>query len=132
MCAIIKEMPTIKYRIQLTDKEKKLKALVSKGASPARTIMRANILLASDRNGKKPMKVEEVSKAFHVSPSTIQKVRAGFSENGLELTVTRKKQSTSPVAAKVTEKVEAHIIVLACSKTPKGYDRWAVRLLADK
>ena len=39
-------MPKQKYNIALTLKEqKKLKAIVSKGVSPARTIRRANLLL---------------------------------------------------------------------------------------
>ena len=58
-------MPSIKYLIELSDEDrKKLEGIVKKGTSPARTIMRANILLASDRNGKKPMTVDEVSIAF--------------------------------------------------------------------
>lgn len=94
--------------------------------------MRANILLASDRNGKKPMTVEEVSIAFHVSSTTIQKVRAEFAEQGLEACLARKKRKTPPVPAKVTREVEAHIIALACAEPPQGYSRWTVRLLADK
>lgn len=57
-------MPTIKYMIELTDHDrKKLKAIVNKGKSSARAIKRANILLASDRGGKRPMTVREVSAA---------------------------------------------------------------------
>lgn len=43
-------MPTTKYIIELTEADRKcLTDIVKKGNSPARTIMRANILLASDR-----------------------------------------------------------------------------------
>ena len=28
--------------------------------------------------------------------------------------------------------VEAHLIALSCSKAPKGFTRWSLRLLADK
>jgi hypothetical protein len=28
--------------------------------------------------------------------------------------------------------VEAHLIALACSDPPDGYDRWTLRLLADR
>ncbi len=126
-------MPAIKYLIELTKEErKKLENTVSKGSSPARTIMRANILLASDRNSNKPMTVEETSAAFHVSATTVQKVRACYAEQGLESTLKRKKRVTPPVPAKVTGDVEAHIIALACTDPPEGYSRWTVRLLADK
>jgi hypothetical protein len=28
--------------------------------------------------------------------------------------------------------IEAHQIALACGEVPKGYDKWSLRLLADK
>jgi len=136
LCDIIKEevhMPSIKYLIELSDKDrKKLEGIVKKGTSPARTIMRANVLLASDRKGKKPMTVEEISIAFHVSTTTVQKVRTEFAEHGLAVCLARKKRKTPPVPAKVTGEVEAHIIALACADPPEGYRRWTIRLLADK
>jgi len=126
-------MPSIKYLIELSDEDrKKLEGIVKKGTSPARTIMRANILLASDRNGKKPMTVDEVSIAFRVSNTTVQKVRTEYAAYGLEACIERKKRATPPVPAKVTGDVEAHIIALACTDPPEGYSRWTVRLLADK
>lgn len=43
-------MPSFKYVIELSDQDKTtLLDIVQKGASPAQTILRANILLASDR-----------------------------------------------------------------------------------
>lgn len=42
-------MPAIKYRVNLTDKERsQLQAMVRKGTSGARTLTRARILLKSD------------------------------------------------------------------------------------
>ena len=58
-------MASIKYVIELSVEEKEqLKAIVSKGAESARTILRANILLASDRNNKKHLTVVEMAEAF--------------------------------------------------------------------
>lgn len=126
-------MPSIKYMIELTDQDrKKLKAIVNKGKSSARAIKRANILLASDRGAKRPMTVSEVSAAFDVSATTVQKVRTQYAEHGLKGTIERRRRKTPPVAAKVTGEVEARIIALACSEPPEGYARWTVRLLADK
>ena len=126
-------MPSIKYVIELSAEEKaKLMELVSKGKSPARTILRANILLASDRGNKKYMTVSEISKAYHTTPTTVKNVRASHCEKGLEATINRKKRETPPVPAKVTGEVEAHIIALACGEPPEGYSKWSLRLLAER
>ena len=126
-------MPSIKYMIELSDQDKAtLLDIVKKGARTARTILRANILLASDRRNETHMTVSEIAKAYHTTPTTVQTVRASYCDKGLEATVNRKKRETPPVPAKVTGEVEAHIIALACSDPPKGYSRWTLRLLADK
>lgn len=126
-------MPSLKYVIELSaEDEAALIDIVTKGKSPARTILRANILLASDRRTEKYMTVSEVSKAYHTTPTTAQTVRNSYCEKGLEATIKRKKRETPPVPAKVTEEVEAHVIALACGEPPEGYSRWTLRLLADK
>ncbi|MBP5388516.1 MAG: helix-turn-helix domain containing protein [Prevotella sp.] len=126
-------MPTQKYDVNLSATERKqLTKIVKSGKMPARTIMRANILLAVDRNGKSPMTVQEAALAFNTSATTVQKVRACYRERGLDATLNRKKRETPPVAAKVTGDVEARIIALACTDPPKGYAKWTLRLLADR
>jgi hypothetical protein len=59
-------------------------------------------------------------------------VRTSYANNGLATTLSRKKRATPPVAPKVTGDVEAHIIALACGNPPEGYEKWTLRLLADK
>lgn len=126
-------MPTQKYDVSLSTTERKqLTKIVKSGKMPARTIMRANILLAVDRNGKSPMTVQEAALAFNTSATTVQKVRACYGERGLDATLSRKKRKAPPVAAKVTGDVEARIIALACTDPPKGYAKWTLRLLADR
>jgi len=126
-------MPTFKYVIELSDQDKaELIDIVTKGESPARTILRANILLASDRRSEKYMTVSEISKAYHTTPTTVQNVRTSYCEKGLEGTINRKKRETPPIPAKVTGEVEAHVIALACGEPPEGYSKWTLRLLADK
>ena len=127
------QMPSVKYIIELSDTDRKtLQEIVTKGKSPAKAILRANILLASDRNNKKHMTVAEIAENYHTTPTTVQNVRISYVNNGLEATVSRKKRETPPVPAKVTGDVEAHIIALACSDPPEGYSKWTLRLLADK
>ena len=126
-------MPIQKYDVSLSATERKqLTKIVKSGKMPARTIMRANILLAVDQNGKSPMTVQEAAIAFNTSATTVQKVRASFAEKGIDATIARKKRETPPVEPKVTVDVEAHIIALACGEPPKGYARWTLRLLANK
>ena len=126
-------MPSIKYIIELTDADRKtLSDIISKGSSSAKTILRANILLASDRNATQRMTVAQIADVYHTTPTTVQNVRTSYVNIGLEATIYRKKRETPPVPAKVTGDVEAHIIALACSDPPEGYERWTVRLLADK
>ena len=126
-------MPSVKYVIELSNQEKvRLMEIVKKRNSPARTILRANILLASDKQNDKYMTVSEIANAYRTTPTTVQTVRASYCKKGLEATITRKKRETPPIPAKVTGEVEAHIIALACGQPPEGYSRWTLRLLADK
>ena len=126
-------MPSFKYIIELSVQDKEyLLDIVTKGTSSARTILRANILLFSDKNSDKYMTVAEIANVYHTTPTTVQNVRTSYCEKGLEATIRRKKRETPPVPAKVTGEVEAHIIALACGKPPQGYSRWSLRLLADK
>ena len=126
-------MPSIKYVIELSNQEKvRLMEIVKKGNSPARTILRANILLASDKQSDKYMTVSEIANAYRTTPTTVQTVRASYCKKGLEATITRKKRETPPIPAKVTGEVEAHVIALACGQPPEGYSKWTLRLLANK
>lgn len=126
-------MPAVKYVIELSEQDRsELIEIVKKGKSPARTILRANILLASDRRSGKHMTISEISKVYHTTPTTVHNVRVSYCEKGLKATIIRKKRETPPVPSKVTGDVEAHVIALSCSKAPEGYAKWTLRLLADK
>ena len=126
-------MASIKYVIKLSAEDKaKLTEIVTKGNRPARTILRANILLASDRQNEKYMTVSEISKVYHTTPTTVQNVRVSYCEKGLEATLQRKKRETPPVPAKVTGEVEAHVVALSCGEPPEGYSKWTLRLLANR
>ena len=99
-------MPSIKYVIELSNQEKiRLMEIVKKGNSPARTILHANILLASDKRNDKYMTVSEIANAYRTTPTTVQTVRASYCKKGLEATITRKKRETPPIPAKVTGEV---------------------------
>ena len=104
-------MPAAKYVIELSDQDKsKLNDIVTKGKSSARTILRNNILLASDRRSGKHMTIAEISKAYHTTPTMVNNVKVSYCEKGLKATINRKKPEIPPVPSKVTGDVEAHVI----------------------
>lgn len=126
-------MPSFKYVIELSDTDRSiLNDIVSKGTSSAKTILRANILLASDKNGKRYMTVAEIAEVYRTTPTTVQNVRTSYCEKGLDATISRKKRETPPVPAKITGDVEARVIALACGNPPEGYSKWTLRLLANQ
>lgn len=126
-------MPKKKYAIKLTENEcHELLKTIKCGTSPARVITRANILLASDASSGKPLTVAEVADRFNTTLTTVQNVRTDYAQLGLEGALHRKKRETPPVPAKVDGNLEAHIISICCSNPPEGYERWTLRLIADK
>lgn len=126
-------MPKKKYSIRLTEKErKKLTKITKTGSSKARVITRANILLVSDSSFEKPSTVAETAKRFNTTSTTVQNVRTAYAKYGLEGALYRKKRETPPVPPKVDGQLEAHIIAICCSEPPEGYERWTLRLIADK
>ena len=126
-------MPIQKYEVSLSAAERnRLTKLVKSGEKSARTILHANILLAVDKNGKKPMTVMEAAAAFNTSPTTVQNVRTKYATEGLKSTIMRKKRESPPVPAKCTGDVEAKIIATACNAPPEGRGRWTLRLLSER
>jgi transposase len=122
-------------RIELTARQRKeLEEFSKTGVHNARLINRAKIILALDAScGRNPMKRHDIAKCIGVSYQTVYDAREAFlkAKNVAEF-LQRKKRITPPVPPKVTGELEARIIALACSKAPKGYSRWTLRMLADK
>jgi transposase len=127
-------MPKIRYKVCLSQEERKvLLGIISKGNTSARTIMRANVLLAADVNSPNGKKNEaEIAELFNVHPQTVHTIRKEYTEKGLNIALLRKKRETPPVEPKITGEVEAKIIALSCSTPPPGRAKWSLRLLADK
>lgn len=67
--------------------------------------------------------------AYQVGETTIWRVRRRFLEQGLDEALTRRPQPDRPEKRKLTGEAEAHLIALACTAAPSGYERWSVRLL---
>ena len=124
-----------KNRIELTARQRKeLEGFSTTGVHSARLTNRAKIILALDASmGRNPMRQQDIAKCIGVSSQSVYNARESFLASGsVGEFLQRKKRETPPVPAKVTGELEARIIALACSKAPKGYSRWTLRLLADK
>ena len=122
-----------KYVVKLTESERlQLKELISSGEASARQIRRAYILLKSDSSpGGPSWKYKDICDAYEVSSLTVYNVRKNYIAGGLKRAIIRKKPERV-YERRLDGEGEAHLIALTCSDPPEGYDRWTLRLLADR
>lgn len=117
-------MQTKKYLVTLSKKEKEsLKEITKKGIHHARVIKRAYALLRSAQGWRD----RDVAESIEMSKRTIENIRLRFSEGGIERALHDAERSGQP--KKLTEKSEAHLVALACSEAPEGYNHWTLELL---
>ena len=57
--------------------------------------------------------------ALDVHPSTVERLRQRFVEEGFEVSLLRKEQKNRK-AKKIDGRAEAHLVALACSFAPRG------------
>jgi len=122
-------------RIRLTVKERiELERFCSTGVHNVRLVDRAKIILALDISGDRtPERHEAIAQRLGISRRTVNNVRDDFLAAGsIAVFLQRKQREVPPISPKVTGELEARLIALACSKVPKGYSRWTLRLLAEK
>ena len=123
----------IRYTIKLTKSEvEELMSIINKGSHTSLTFRTAYILLNCDE-GKYSEKVtnEQISKVLKVGMRTVDRVKKKFIEEGLEASLERRPTSRI-YETKADGDVEAKLVTLCCSKPPKGFAKWSLRLLADK
>ncbi len=123
-----------KYVVELSrDEREHLEALISKGKSSAKAILKARILLKADQGPLGPSWTDDrIVEALDTNPSMVTRVRRQLVEEGLEAVLARKKRATPPIAPIFDGEAQARLIALACSEPPAGHARWSIRLLADK
>ncbi|MEM1120461.1 MAG: helix-turn-helix domain-containing protein [Bacteroidota bacterium] len=115
-----------KQHVELTEEDRiKLEERLSKDTLSAKVRKRILGLLALDR-GHSYQAAQKELKTTHITLSTWAKK---YKENGLDF-LEDKPRSGRPKGLSETDR--AKITALACTKAPKGYDRWSLRLLADK
>src|ERR1700745_3360128 len=129
-----KDISVKKYVVRLSAGEREhLQALIRKGKSPAKRLLKARILLKADvSEAGEGWSDSRIIQALDTSASMIYRVRKQLVEEGFETVLSRKRRMTPPVAAIFDDEKEAKLIALACSKPPKGRARWSLRLLENK
>ena len=116
-----------KQHVKLTDQDRDfLKSLISKGDLTARIYKRAIGLLELDR-GKT---YTAVSKTLNITWDTLSAWATKYKQKGLEKTLHDQPRSGRPV--EIYGNQRAKITALACSEAPEGYEKWSLRLLAEK
>ncbi len=123
-----------KYKVTLSQEERcELEAISTKGKHASQKVLNALILLACDEGQYQPERSinETIARVLRVSMKKIDRVKKRFVEEGIDA-VLEGKPSTRVYSRKADGDVEAHLIALSCSPAPEGYQRWTLRLLADK
>ena len=116
-----------KYGVQLSAQEKgRLRQMIRAGRSSAQAITRARILLKTDEGWT----ASQVATALDISERTVFRAKRRYAEEGLDEVLRHRNQVNR--YQKVDDRVEAHLIALACSPAPEGHDHWTLRLLAGK
>jgi transposase len=120
-------MPAKKYVVALKMEEREwLQRLLRGGECKVRQAKRAQILLlANEGRGQ-----EDIAGALQTSRGTVQRVCQRYCEGGLANALEERPRPGGVV--KLTPKVEAYVVALACSAAPEGRECWTMQLLADQ
>jgi hypothetical protein len=126
-----KDIAVKRYLVRLSAEEREqLQALIGKGKSPAKRLLKARILLKADvSEAGEGWSDGRIIKALDTSASMVYRVRKQLVEEGFAAVLSRKQRATPAVARIFDGEKEAKLIALACSKPPKGRARWTLRLL---
>lgn len=123
-----------RYTVTLTEQERhELEVIVKKGSHKTQKVINALILLSCDRGEfqKRYSTNEEISRVLKISMRKIDRVKKRFVMEGLDIALNGHKGNRI-YTRKADGDFEAHLIALSCSDPPEGFERWSLRLLADK
>jgi transposase len=115
------------YRVELSEAERaELQAMLSGGKQAARTLKRAQILLAADAG----VPDEAIAESIAVGGSTVYRTKRRFVEGNLERALSEEPRPGA--ARKLSGPEEALLVATACAKPPAGRARWTLELLAGE
>src|SRR5215207_80192 len=118
---------TIRYRVDLSEVERiELQTLLRGGRHAARTLKRAQILLAVDAG----MPDETIAQSLGVGGSTVYRTKRCFVEGNLDKALSEEPRPGA--TRKLSAQEEALLVATACSRPPEGRARWTVELLAGE
>jgi transposase len=118
---------TIRYRVDLSEVERiELQTLLRGGRHAARTLKRAQILLAVDAG----MPDETIAQSLGVGGSTVYRTKRRFVEGNLDKAL--HEEPRPGAARKLSAQEEALLVATACSRPPEGRARWTIELLAGE
>jgi hypothetical protein len=129
-----KDIPVKKYVVKLSEAERsQLQALINKGKSPAKRLLKARILLKADASeAGEAWSDSQIVEALDTNASMVSRVRQQLVEEGLEAVLSRKQRATPAIQPIFDGEKEAKLIALTCSEPPQGSARWTLRLLEKK
>jgi hypothetical protein len=129
-----KEIGVKKYVVKLSEAERNhLQALINKGKSTAKRLLKARILLKIDAGTQgENWSDGQIIEALDTNKSMVTRVRQQFVEEGLEAVLSRKERAAPAITPIFDGEKEARLVALACSTPPEGRARWTLRLLEDK
>jgi transposase len=114
-------------RVELSETERsELQAMLSGGKQAARTLKRAQILLAADAG----VPHEAIAESVAVGGSTVYRTKRRFVEGNLERALSEEPRPGA--ARKLSGPEEALLVATACAKPPAGRARWTLELLAGE
>lgn len=117
--------------IYLEENERKeLEQMIKSGKHSARVLARARALLLLDRSQGQRRTIKQVMDGSMVSQGTVSNLKKRYFAEGLQAALYEKPRPGAK--PKLHGEVEAHLIAMVCSDPPEGYDRWTLRLLADR
>src|SRR3954466_163306 len=117
----------IGYRVDLSDAERSdLEALLHGGRHAARTLKRAQILLAAEAG----VPDEIIAQTLGMGGSTVYRTKRRFVEGNLEEAL--HEEPRPGARRKLTAQEEALLVATACSCPPEGPARWTLERLAGE
>ena len=118
-------MPKKTEPLPLSEGEKKeLRELLKHGVLPARTVVRALVLLRLADGLTAP----QVAAMLELTGQGVRQIAQRYNQGGLEAAVYEGPRPGKKPALSATQTQK--VIALACSPPPPGQARWSVRLLA--
>jgi len=122
------------YRVTLTAEERgELESVTRKGSHASQKVINALILLNCDegRFQDRHMRNEEVAAVLKISLRKIDRLKKRVVEEGLEVGLGGR-PSERLYEKKADGEFEAHLVALSCSAPPEGFERWSLRMLAER